>query len=82
MSRGNGHGEVIHVEFDFFDAGLGPRVVFCGLPRAIEQLYLTEILYCQAAPVIGCTGVLETAFAVASILVAQHLESAMFVPSQ
>src|SRR5712691_12677942 len=72
----------MHVEFDLFDAGLGPRVIFCGLPRAVEQLHLTEILYCEATPVIRSTGGLETAFAVASVLVAQHLEPSMFVPAQ
>ena len=55
---------------------------FCGLPRAVEQLYLAEILYCQAAPVIRCTSGLETAFAVATILVAQHLEPSISVPAQ
>ena len=82
MSRGNWLREVIHIEFDFFDAGLRPRMVFCCLPRAIEQLHLTEILYCEATPVIRSTGGLQTAFAVASVLVAQHLEPSMFVPAQ
>src|SRR5207244_2001370 len=60
----------------------GPRVIFCCLPRAIEQLHVAEILDCQAAPVIRCTRGPETAFAVASVLVAQHLEPPMFIPAQ
>ena len=43
MSRGNWLREVIHIEFDFFDTGLGPRVIFCRLPRAVDQLHLSEI---------------------------------------
>ena len=82
MSRGNWLREVIHIEFDFFDTGLVPRMVFCCLPRAIEQLHVTEILYCEATPVIRSTDGLETAFAVASVLVAQHLEASMFIPAQ
>jgi hypothetical protein len=57
-------------------------MVFCCLPRAIEQLHLTEILYCEATPVIRSTVGLETTFAAASVLVAQHLEPSIFVPSQ
>ena len=82
MSRWDCFRVVIHIEFDFFDAGLGPRVIFCGLPRAVEQLHGAEIVYCQAAPVIRCTRGLETAVAVASVLVAQHLEPSLFVPAQ
>ena len=48
----------------------------------IEQLHLTEILYCEATPIIRGAGGLETAFAVASVLIAQHLEPSMFVPAQ
>ena len=82
MSRGNWLREVIHIEFDFFDTGLGPRVIFCRLPRAVDQLHLSEIFDCQAAPVIRCTRGFKTAFAVASMLVAQHLEPSMFIPAQ
>ena len=57
-------------------------MVVCGLPGAFEQLQLTEILQCQAAPVIRRTGWFEAAFAVASILVAQHLQPSVFVPTQ
>src|SRR5258706_15813450 len=57
-------------------------MIFCRLPRAIEQLHLTEILYCEATPVIGSTGGLETRFAVACVLVAQHLEPSVFVAAQ
>ena len=57
-------------------------MVFCCLPRAIEQLHPAEILYCEATPVIRSTGGLETAFAVASVLVAQHLKPSMFIPAQ
>ena len=57
-------------------------MVFCRLPRAIEQLDLAEILHCQTAPIIRSTGGLETAFAVSSVLVTQHLEPSMFVPAQ
>lgn len=81
-SRRSGFRVVIYIQFDFFDAGLGARVIRCGLPRAIEQFHLAEILYCQAAPVIRCTRGLETTFAVASVLVAQHLEPSMSVPAQ
>jgi hypothetical protein len=37
---------VIHIEFYFFDACLGSRVIFCGLPRSVEKLHLDEIFYC------------------------------------
>ena len=82
MSGGNWLREVIDIEFDLVDAVLRPRVIFCGLPRTVEQFHVAEILYCQAAPVIRCTGGLETAFAVAAVLVAQHLEPPTFVPAQ
>jgi len=58
----------MHIEFHFFDACLSPRVIFCCLPGVIEQLHLAEILYRQTAPVIRCTGGLETAFANPSII--------------
>jgi hypothetical protein len=82
LSRENWLREVIHIEFDIFDAGLRSRMVVCCLPRAIEQLHPAEILYGEATPVLRSTGGLETAFAVASVLVAQHLEPSMFVPAQ
>jgi hypothetical protein len=82
LSGGNWLREIIDIEFDLVDAVLGPRVIFCGLPRTVEQFQVAEILYCQTAPVIRCTRGLETAFAVASILVTQHLEPSMFVPAQ
>ena len=44
MSRGNWLREVIDIEFDLVDAVLGPRVIFCGLPRAIKHFHLAEIL--------------------------------------
>jgi hypothetical protein len=49
---------------------------------AIEQYHVAEILYCQAAPVIRFPHGLETALAVASVLVAQDLEPSMSVPAQ
>jgi len=73
---------VIHIEFDFFDARLRSRVIFCGLPRAVEQLHLGEIFYCQAAPVIPWIRGVETAFAVTSVLVAEDLEPAVSIPAQ
>jgi len=82
LSRGNWLREVIDIEFDFVDAVLGPGVIFCGLPRTVDQLHVSEILYCQTAPVIRCTRRLETANAVAAVLVAQHLEPPTFVPAQ
>ena len=82
MSRRNEFRAGIHIEFDFFDAVLGPRAIVCGLPRAVEQLHLAEILYCQAAPVIRCTRGIETAFAIATILVAQYLEPSISVASE
>ena len=73
---------VFHIEFDFFDASLRPGVIFGCLPRIVEQLDLAEIFYCQTTPVIRRTHGLETAFAVPSVLVAQHLEPSMSVPTQ
>ena len=70
------------MEFDFFDTCLGPRVVFSCLPGAVKQFHLAEVLYCQAAPVIRFPRGLETAFAIASVLVAQHLEPSTSVPAQ
>ena len=57
-------------------------MILCCLPRAVEQLHLAEILYCQAAPVIRFPHGLEAALAVASVLVAQDLEPSMSVPAQ
>ena len=57
-------------------------MIFCCLPSVFEQLQLTEILQRQAAPVIRGTGWFEAAFAVASILVAEHLQPFVFVPAQ
>ena len=82
MSRGYWLREVIDIEFDLVDAVLRPRVVFCGLPRIVEQVHVAEVLYYQTAPVIRCTRRLETAFAGASVLVTQHLEPSIFVPTQ
>jgi len=82
MWQGSGFRVSIHIEFNFFDACLGPRAIFCCLPGAIEQLHLVEILYRQTAPVIRRARVLETAFAVPSVLVAEHLEPSMSVPAQ
>ena len=79
---GTDSGIVIDIEFNVFDAGLRPGAIVCCLPRAVEQCHLTEVLHRQAAPVIGCARGLETAFAVAAVLVAQHLEWSMFVPAQ
>jgi hypothetical protein len=53
-------------------------VIFCCLPGAIEKLHLAEILYRQTALVIRCACGLETAFAIPSILVAEHLEPSSF----
>jgi hypothetical protein len=41
--------------------------------KIVEQLHLTEIVHSQAAPVFGSASGLKTAFAAASILVAQQL---------
>jgi hypothetical protein len=60
----------------------GPGVIFCGMQRAVEQFHLAEILDGRAAPVIGCARGLETAFAVTSVLVTQHLEPSTSVPAQ
>ena len=72
----------IHVEFDFFDACLRPGVVFGCLPGAVEQFHLAEVFYRQAAPVVRCVGGLEPTFAVASVLVAEHLEPSVSVPAE
>ncbi len=56
-------------------------MIFCCLPRAVEQYDVAEILYCQAAPVIRFPRWLETVLADTGdsdkmarwILRAQHL---------
>jgi formate hydrogenlyase subunit 3/multisubunit Na+/H+ antiporter MnhD subunit len=44
LSRQNEFRAGIHIEFNLFDAVLEPRASFYGLPRAVEQLHLAEIL--------------------------------------
>jgi hypothetical protein len=73
---------VIHIEFNFFDTCLGPGMIFCRLPGAIEQFHLAEMFYRQATPVIRRPGGLKTAFAVSSVLVTQHPEPPISVPAQ
>ena len=72
----------IHIEFDFFNTCLGPRVVFGGLPGIFGQFHIAEVLYRQTAPVIRCAGGLETTFTVACVLIAEHLEPTMSVPAE
>ena len=57
-------------------------MVFGCLPGAVEPFHLAEVLYRQAAPVVRCVGGLEPTFAVASVLVAEHLEPLMSVPAE
>ena len=57
-------------------------MVFGCLPGAVEQCDLAEVLYRQAAPVVRGVGGLEPALAVASVLVAEHLEPLMSVPAE
>jgi hypothetical protein len=57
-------------------------MIFCRLPRAIEQFHLAEMFYGQATPVIRRARGLKTAFAVAVVLVAQHPKPPISVPAQ
>jgi hypothetical protein len=73
---------VIHIEFDLFDAGLGPRVIFCCLPGPSSNSTWLRFSTVKQRQFIRSTRELETALAVASVLVAQDLEPPTSAPAQ
>jgi protein Tex len=57
-------------------------MVWCGLPRAVHELHLAELIQCNATPVGRRPRWFQTAFAFSTKLITEHPELTLPVPAQ
>src|ERR1017187_8883652 len=75
-------GLIFRIHIYFRDAGLWTGMVGRCVPNVFEQLHPAEFLQRNAAPVCRRPRCLQSAAALASILVAQHTSLAVVIPAQ
>jgi len=63
-------------------AGCGSRVVRRRLPRSVQQFHVPEFVERDAAPVIRRSRRFQAGFALSAVLIAEHAELPLSVPSQ